>query len=147
MYVCMLMRFLKQKLKTNSSCIEQFLGLSDTHRDCVYIRYFYYLFSRKLPMFDLLDKNWEFPFKTNNKLSGVNMSYMSIEEAPKISLVWTICMQKMMKYLISFPNEHKQLGILSFQMVGAKKSKTIIYCKCFFHSGKKGKCMPCENKQ
>ena len=57
MYVCMLMRFLKQKLKTNSSCIEQFLGLSDTHRDCVYIRYFYYLFSRKLPMFDLLDKN------------------------------------------------------------------------------------------
>jgi len=36
-------------------------------------------------------------------------------------------MQKMIKYLISFPNEHKQVGILSFQM-GAKKSKTIIYC-------------------
>ena len=56
-------------------------------------------------------------------------------------------MQKLMKYLISFPNEHKQLGILSFQMVGAKKSKTIIFCKCFFHSGKKGNCMPHENKQ
>ena len=62
---------------------------------------------------------------------------MSNEEAPKISLVWTTCMQKMMKYLISFPNEHKQLGILSFQKVGAKKSKTIIYCKCFFHSGRR----------
>ena len=44
----------------------------------------------------------------------------------------------MIKYLISFPNEHKQVVILSFQM-GAKKSKTIIYClsKCFFHSGRR----------
>lgn len=90
--------------------MEQFLGLSDIHRDCFYVRYFYHLFSTKLPMFDLLYKNWEFHSK-QIKIIGREHIWYEYWRSPQNVTCMNYMYAKMMKYLISFPNEHKQLGI------------------------------------